>query len=153
VGKIIACLTILLTHLSNKHDEKTIPPVCILVVCVDGVRLCLWTVATNIHFVHSQVIYEYGEPRWNDVDRENRKTQRKTCSSCTLSTTNSTWTDLGLRVTGEQLTAWAMIWPYILVYVLFNEIVWDHLGKGSAVPERLQNTILGTVHFKIRLTI
>jgi hypothetical protein len=42
-----------------------------------------------------QMIYEFGEPRWNDTDRENRRTRRKTCLSTTLPTTNPTWTDLG----------------------------------------------------------
>jgi hypothetical protein len=32
--------------------------------------------------------------RWNDIDRRNQKTQSKSCPSATLSTTNSTWTDL-----------------------------------------------------------
>jgi hypothetical protein len=35
---------------------------------IDGVRLRLWT-AANRHIVHPQVIYEYEEPWWNDVDR------------------------------------------------------------------------------------
>jgi hypothetical protein len=49
-----------------------------------------------------RVIYECGEPRWNDIDRGSRITRRKTCPSATLSTTNPTWTDpganLGFRV-------------------------------------------------------
>jgi hypothetical protein len=44
--------------------------------------------------------YEFGERRWNDIDRGNRRTRRKTCPSATLSTTNSTWIDPGLR--GER---------------------------------------------------
>jgi hypothetical protein len=42
-----------------------------------------------------QMIYGYGERRWNDVDTENRTTPRKPCPSATLYTTNSTWTDPG----------------------------------------------------------
>jgi hypothetical protein len=42
-----------------------------------------------------QMIYEYGERRWNDIDRGNRRTPRKTYPSATLSTTNSTWIDPG----------------------------------------------------------
>jgi hypothetical protein len=41
----------------------------VIVVDVDGVRLCVWTAATNGPFVHLQMICEYGEPRWNYVDR------------------------------------------------------------------------------------
>jgi hypothetical protein len=49
------------------------------------------------------VIYEHGEPWWNDTDRGNRRTLRKTCHSATLSTTNPTWTDPGanLALRGE----------------------------------------------------
>jgi hypothetical protein len=36
---------------------------------------------------------EYGERRSNDIDRENRRTLRKTCPNATLSTTNPTWID------------------------------------------------------------
>jgi hypothetical protein len=39
--------------------------------------------------------YEFGERRWNDTDRGNRRTRRKTCPSATLSTTNTTWIDPG----------------------------------------------------------
>jgi len=49
---------------------------------------------TDILFI-PQMIYEYGERRWNDIDRENRRTRRKTCPSATLSTTNPTWIDPG----------------------------------------------------------
>jgi hypothetical protein len=39
--------------------------------------------------------YEFGERRWNDTDRGNRRTRRKTCPSATLPTTNPTWIDPG----------------------------------------------------------
>jgi hypothetical protein len=39
------------------------------------------------------VTYECGEPRWNDIDRGNRRTQRKSCPSSNFSTINPTWTD------------------------------------------------------------
>jgi hypothetical protein len=32
---------------------------------------------------------------WNDTDSQNRRTQRKTCLSANLSTTNPRWTDAG----------------------------------------------------------
>jgi hypothetical protein len=41
------------------------------------------------------MIYEYGEPRWNDIDSEKPKNSEKGCSSATLSTTNLTYTDPG----------------------------------------------------------
>jgi len=43
--------------------------------------------------VHPHMIYEYGEPRWNDTERENGRTRRKACPCVTLSTTKFTWTD------------------------------------------------------------
>jgi hypothetical protein len=38
-------------------------------------------------------LYEYGEPRWNDIDRGKLKASEKTSPSATLSTENPTWTD------------------------------------------------------------
>jgi hypothetical protein len=38
------------------------------------------------------MIDEDGEPRWNDIDKENEITRRKICSNATSSTINPTWT-------------------------------------------------------------
>jgi hypothetical protein len=38
---------------------------------VNGVRLRLRTAATNEFIVYPHVIYEVGEPWWNDIDRGN----------------------------------------------------------------------------------
>jgi hypothetical protein len=54
---------------------------------------------TGIFFI-IQMIYQYGQPQWNDIDSENKKTPINTYQIATLSTTNSTWTYLGLR--GER---------------------------------------------------
>jgi hypothetical protein len=43
----------------------------------------------------SHTIYECGQPRWNYIDRDNRRTRRKTCPIVILFTTNPTWTDGG----------------------------------------------------------
>jgi hypothetical protein len=43
------------------------------------------------------VVYEIGEPWWNDIDRGNQRTRRKTRPSATLSATNPTWTDPDLH--------------------------------------------------------
>jgi hypothetical protein len=62
---------------------------------------CRWAEITSLNcgqqwaYCLSPGWYEYGEPRWNDIDRGNRITRRKTCPSATLSTTNSAWTDPG----------------------------------------------------------
>jgi hypothetical protein len=39
--------------------------------------------------------YEYGEQRWNDIDKGNRRTRRESCPSATLSITNTIRTDPG----------------------------------------------------------
>jgi hypothetical protein len=44
----------------------------LLLYCIvdcDGVRLRLWTAATNGHIVHPRMIHEYGERRWNDSEK------------------------------------------------------------------------------------
>jgi hypothetical protein len=51
-----------------------------VVVYVDGVRPCLWTVATNGPIVYPQVTYDYGEPQWNDIDRGKPKNSEKNLS-------------------------------------------------------------------------
>jgi hypothetical protein len=40
------------------------------------------------------MIYEYGEPWWNEIDGKSEE-QRKICPSATLSTINFTWNDPG----------------------------------------------------------
>jgi hypothetical protein len=50
------------------------------VVHVDGVRLRLWTSTTNGTIVHPQVIYEYGEPWWDDIDGGKPKNSDKNLS-------------------------------------------------------------------------
>jgi len=57
---------IILNHVHDNDD-----------VHVDGVRPRLWTAATNEPIVHPQMTYEYGEPRWNDIDRGKLKNWRK----------------------------------------------------------------------------
>jgi hypothetical protein len=43
----------------------------------------------------SQMVHEYGEPRFNDTDREIRIARRKTCPTATFSKTNPMLTDPG----------------------------------------------------------
>jgi hypothetical protein len=64
-------------------------------VHIDGVRLRLWTTTTNRPIAHTQIIYEYVEPWWNDIDRGQPKNSEKIWHSATLLTTNATWTDPG----------------------------------------------------------
>jgi hypothetical protein len=45
-----------------------------------------------------QIIYEYGEPRWNNIDRGTLKNSEKTCPSATLSTKKLVWIDLGANL-------------------------------------------------------
>jgi hypothetical protein len=55
--------------------------------------------------LHPHMIYDYGERRWNDTDRGNRRYRRKTCPYATLFTTNPIWTDQGANtgLRGERL--------------------------------------------------
>jgi hypothetical protein len=43
------------------------------------------------------MIYEYGEPQWEDTDRGKPKNLDKKRLSANLSNTNSTWSDLGIN--------------------------------------------------------
>jgi hypothetical protein len=57
----------------------------------------LWPV-TGLLYV-PRMICESGDQQWNDIDSKNQRTQRKTCLSATLSTTNTnpTWAALGVN--------------------------------------------------------
>jgi hypothetical protein len=52
---------------------------------------------TGLLFI-PKLIHEYGESWWNDIDRGNQISPRKTCPSATSSTTNHIWTDLGANL-------------------------------------------------------
>jgi hypothetical protein len=49
-------------------------------------------------FFIPHMIYESGEPGGMIMTGENRRTRRKTCLSATLSTTNPTWIDPGVKL-------------------------------------------------------
>jgi hypothetical protein len=53
--------------------ERRISVFRVVIVHVDGMRLCLWTAANSGTFFHPQMIYENGDPRWNDIDRRRRR--------------------------------------------------------------------------------
>jgi hypothetical protein len=44
------------------------------------------------------MIYESGEPWWNDINRRKPKNLEKDLSQCHLSTTNPTWIDPGANL-------------------------------------------------------
>jgi len=54
-----------------------------VVVHVDGERLCLCTAATKGLLFIPQIKYEYGEPRWNDIDRRKQELEEN-LSQCHL---------------------------------------------------------------------
>jgi hypothetical protein len=65
----------------------------------DEMRLCLCgTAATNRPNVHPPDDMSDMEHRWNDSDRENWRTRRKTCHSASLSIANPTWNALGVNL-------------------------------------------------------
>jgi hypothetical protein len=71
----------------------------VLVVHVDGVRLCLWTAVPNRAVVHPQGDWHVSVESHGGmiVTGENRRTRRITCPSSTFSTTNSTCTNSGVH--------------------------------------------------------
>jgi hypothetical protein len=62
---------------------------------VDGLESCLGTVATMGLWFVLQVMYEYREPWWNDIDRGKPKNSEKTCHSDTLFNIYHTLTESG----------------------------------------------------------
>jgi hypothetical protein len=82
------------------------------VVHVDGVRLCLWTAATNRPVFHPADDNEYGEPRWNDIDRGKPKNSDENQSESHFfhhiphGLTGARTRASAMR--GRWLTAWAM---------------------------------------------
>jgi hypothetical protein len=48
-----------------------------------------------LRLTQSQIIYEYGEYRWTNIDRGKAKNLDKSLPSANLSTTNPTWTGPG----------------------------------------------------------
>jgi hypothetical protein len=88
-----------------------------LVVHVNGVRLCVWIAATSGPIVH---IHEYGEPQWNDTDGKTEETREKPVP-VPLSTTNPTWTDLGLCIETVRLLSSVPVY-YIGFIIIQNPI-------------------------------
>jgi len=76
-----------------------------ILVHVEGMRLCVRTAVSNGPIVHSHMIYESGEPRWNDSDRGKPKKSRKFSPRATLFITSPTWTYSGLYLSTG-------VWPF-----------------------------------------
>jgi hypothetical protein len=71
-------------------------------VFVAGLGSCRWRETMSLNYRHQRAScsppagwYMSMKPRWNDTDRVNRISWRKTCLSANLPTTNPTWTDPG----------------------------------------------------------
>jgi hypothetical protein len=83
--------------------------------------------------------YEFGERRWNyTFTGENGKTRRKPRLSATLSTTNPTWIDPGLRGERPALTTWAMARSLQRVKVRLQQCFTNYLSSA------------GNVNFKVK---
>jgi hypothetical protein len=60
---------------------------------------CCWGETTSLNCGHQLAFcssprwYEYGEPRWKDIDTGKPKNSEKPLSQCHFCTTNPTWTD------------------------------------------------------------
>jgi hypothetical protein len=95
---------------------------CCYVVHVNGVRLCLRTAATNEPTVYlpDDIWVWTATVEWYWQGKT--KNWEKFCPSATLSTTISTWTDLGANsgLRCERLTVWALAWPTFSLLRLFH---------------------------------
>jgi hypothetical protein len=67
----------------------------VVIVHVDGVISCLWTVSTNRPVVHHPYDTWLCNPGEMMLKIENRRTRRTACLNASLSTANHTWTRLG----------------------------------------------------------
>jgi hypothetical protein len=116
---LLAILMILPTISMMRHE-------CILLlVHVDGVRLCLWTAATNGPTVHPQdYIWVWSHGRMI-LTRETWRTWKEICPSAILSTTNPTWIDLGTNpgLCGERLTSKCLS-RVMNINLLFCELIY-----------------------------
>jgi hypothetical protein len=87
----------------------------VFVLNVDGVRLCLWTAASN-----GPIVYPAGDiwiwrGRWNDIDRDNPRNLRKTCRMPLCPQISHRLTrSSALR--DWQLTTRAMAWLCLCLY-------------------------------------
>jgi hypothetical protein len=63
-------------------DRLTVLVIHVDVVHADGVRICIWTAATNGRPTIPKIIYEYEELRWNDTDRADTRTHRRNLPQC-----------------------------------------------------------------------
>jgi hypothetical protein len=61
--------------------------------CVNLYCSCRWGGAMSLNWplLIPHIMYEYGEPGWNDIDMLESKNSERTCPNATLSTTNPTW--------------------------------------------------------------
>jgi hypothetical protein len=95
-----------------------------------------------------QIIYEHGQPRWNDIDRENRSTRRKPCTRSTLSTTNLTWTapSANPRLWGEKPATNRL--RFCAAKMSANRFVCH--GCGTFIETEKESKERNTVVYKIR---
>jgi hypothetical protein len=76
-------------------------------VYVGGMRICLWTAATDRHTVHPQAIYEYGGPRWNYIDREKPVILQE-------------YSDLGVMPTTSHIQSSVSMLLYVFIFRLLG---------------------------------
>jgi hypothetical protein len=108
----------LLKSKSYRHLLNSYCMIC-LYVHVDGVRLCLWTAATN-----GPIVYPPHTHSVMILTEENWWTWRKTGPSATLSTTDPTWTDVGFRGERPATNHLAMAQPLMMTIIIIIMFVW-----------------------------
>jgi hypothetical protein len=82
----------------QEHLPLTVSNLWFLLLSCWSKVMSLWNWTGKLPIVHppGNTIVNT-EQRWNDTNRENRRTRRKTCPSATLSNTDPTWTALGVN--------------------------------------------------------
>jgi hypothetical protein len=116
-------LTIWLTHGSWRTTIKT----WLNYAHIGGAILCFWSAASKGPFVY----YPNGEgPRWNDIDKENRRTRKPV--TMPLCPPHPTWTDPGAnpvlrceRPTANRLSHVSIIRKWYNGFVLLVVCIWE----------------------------
>jgi hypothetical protein len=86
--------TLVKAQLLSWFEPTIVQPIVLLFISIGWHYVSELRTPKDLAFI-LQMIYERGESRWNYTDKENRRTQRKSCPSATFSTTCPTWTGPG----------------------------------------------------------
>jgi hypothetical protein len=101
---------------------------------------------TGLLFI-PQMMYEYGDPRWNDIDRGKPKNSEKTCPSTTLSLQIPHGLTRASAEIGRRLTAWAIGVMALVGKILTVYFYWLH-----AYAWNIFSAVLPEAHTNVNFT-